>query len=633
MNKIHTTTLRDYETTEEMISAAELFLNNGRLDFSETLAREALRNDQTNSDAIAVLGILAYKTGNLQQAQKILFKATEISPGNALHHFRLGNIYHDLGSLDAAINSYRESIKIDPDFSGALVNLSNALLAQKKYTQAEEYALRAIENRPQSAEAYSNLGQTYMKQGRLADAHHELKRAVTLEPHRFDLQNNLGVLQQLSGHVDDAIATFQSILKTDPHARLAERNLKIAVLNSPSWDTNAIFKLNKEAGNRLKKNNICEVKSHDHDFSTARKLRIAYISSDFHEHPVGNNILPLLKHHNKDDLEIYLYSNVETPDQKTKIFKQFADQWSETSPMTDVQLARQIAEDRIDIAVYLAGRFNLNRVEIAAYRPAPVQVSFHDCATTGLDSMDYWLTDGLLHPEETDEKFTEELFRLPVFYQFTLPDPIPDITPTPYLENGYVTFGSFSKPEKISEEVVSVWGNVLKNTENSKLLLKFRNLYSDEAMKSIWRRRFEVEGIDQERILFITGEHTQPEHLAHYNRVDIALDPFPFNGATTTFEAMLMGVPVISLEGTHFVGRVGATLLRQGDLPEFIAKNSEDYAKKATLLASSLASNPELRGFIRQNLLASSLFNAESYTKSVEKSYWEMWHRKCAQHP
>ena len=132
MNKIHTTTLRDYETTEEMISAAELFLNNGRLDFSETLAREALRNDQTNSDAIAVLGILAYKTGNLQQAQKILFKATEISPGNALHHFRLGNIYHDLGSLDAAINSYRESIKIDPDFSGALVNLSNALLAQKK---------------------------------------------------------------------------------------------------------------------------------------------------------------------------------------------------------------------------------------------------------------------------------------------------------------------------------------------------------------------------------------------------------------------------------------------------------------------------------------------------------------------
>ena len=177
----------------------------------------------------------------------------------------------------------------------------------------------------------------------------------------------------------------------------------------------------------------------------------------------------------KDDLEIYLYSNVETPDQKTKIFKQFADQWSETSTMTDVQLARQIAEDRIDIAVYLAGRFNLNRVEIAAYRPAPVQVSFHDCATTGLDSMDYWLTDGFLHPEETDEKFTEELFRLPVFYQFTLPDPIPDITPTPYLENGYVTFGSFSKPEKISEEVVSVWGNVLKNTENSKLLLRTSN--------------------------------------------------------------------------------------------------------------------------------------------------------------
>ena len=618
-----------YETSEAMISAAEAFLIDGKLGASETLCRQVLNEERENADALAVLGRLAYMTGNQEQARRMLLRATQIAPNSASHHFTLGDIHHSFGDIEAAVSSYYSALNLDPNFYGVLVNLSNSLLILQKYTAAEEISRRAIELVPESAEAHSNLGQAFLKQGRLTEAHRALSKSVAIAPQRPDLLNNYGVLQQLIGDVGGAIKSFQTALERDPQATLAQRNLKIAVLNSPSWDTRALFKLHVELAKRYNRHGGPGKSTARSGYATDRKLRIGYISSDFHDHPVGNNLIPLLTHHDRNVLEITLYANVEAPDQKTALFQDKTDYWRDTSAWSDAQLARQISEDGIDIAVYLAGRFNLNRVETAVFRPAPIQVSFHDCATTGLEAMDYWLTDSLLHPPETEEQFTEELYRLPVFYQFERPVHVPKVSAAPCLKNGYITFGSFNKPEKISNETVSLWAEILRKTEHSKLMLKYRNLFADDGVKRMWKERFSQEGIEQDRLLLMAGDHARPEHLTLYSQIDIALDPFPFNGATTTFEALLMGIPVITLKGRRFVDRVGATLLQHCALTEFVAADSGTYVDLAVQLASDPAQIGTWRERIRSHLLESPLIRGKKYAKSLEKAYREMWQRKC----
>ena len=617
-----------YKSPEEMIAAAEAFLADGKLDIAETLCRQVLSKERENADAIAVLGFLAYRTGNGEQARRMLIKASEIAPHTANHHFRLGDIHHSFGDIEAAVASYQTALDHDPNFYGVLVNLGNSLLNLQKYNAAEEMSRRAINLVPKSAEAHSNLGQACLKQGRLAEALRALSTSVDLAPQRPELLNNYGVLQQLVGDVDGAIRSFQTALKIGPQASLAERNLKIAVLNAPSWDAKALFNLHVELAKRHNKRRDRGKSPARRAYSTDRKLRIGYISSDFHDHPVGNNILPLLRHHNRNDVELTLYANVECPDQKTALFQDLADHWRDTSAQSDIQLAHQISKDGIDIAVYLAGRFNLNRVETAAFGPAPVQVSFHDCATTGLEAMDYWFTDALLHPPETEEQFTEKLYRLPVFYQFERPDQLPQTSAPPCLTNDYVTFGSFNKPEKLSTEVISLWAEILRRTERSRLILKHRNLFADEELKSIWYERFALEGIDEDRLLLMAGDHERSEHLLLYNHIDIALDPFPFNGATTTYEALLMGIPVITLKGSRFIDRVGATLLNQCSLTEFVAADNESYVDTAVGLAAAPLRIAALRNRIRQSLLDSPLCDGEAYAESVEAGYKDMRNRK-----
>ena len=632
MNYVQGVPERDYETPEDMITAAESFLADGKLEKSETLCRQVLDEDRGNADAVAVLGLLAYQTGKRDQARRMLLKATEISPGKAVHHFRLGNIHHDLGDLDAAVDCYHQALECDSHFYGVLVNLGNTLLAQQKYEDAVEVSLQAIRRVPQSAEAHSNLGQSYLKLGRLADAHRALTKSVEYAPHRSELRNNLGVLQQLIGDVDGAIMTFQAILDSDPQALLAERNLKIAVLNSPQWNADALFNLHEKFGKRHLKYRARNKSFSNHDFNPDRRLRVAYVSSDFHDHPVGNNLLPLIRHHDPSQVEVYLYANLEMADGHTETFHDLADHWRNTAGQSETQMAQQMAVDGIDIAVYLAGRFNLNRVEAAAHRQAPIQVSFHDCATTGLEAMDYWLTDHSLHPEGTSEKFTEELYRLPVFYQFEAPEHMPHVAEAPCESNGFVTFGSFNKPEKLTGDVLSTWALILGQCEQSKLMLKYRDLFADKELKKIWHRRFEQLGIEANRVILLAGDSNQADHLALYSQVDVALDPFPFNGATTTYEALLMGVPVISLEGERFVDRVGATLLRQSSLPDFVAASTEDYIARALELAGTPGRISKWRKVTRPRLLGSSLVNGGAYARSVENAFREMWQRRCATH-
>ena len=478
-------------------------------------------------------------------------------------------------------------------------------------------------------EALSNLGQAYMRLGQLDHANKIFAQSIKYFPNEIEFKNNYGVIQQMIGNVDNAIEVFKSILRSYPNCQPVEKNLKIAVLNSSNWRNYELFDLQKSIGEKYIKAPNSENLFHHHNFSGERKLRIGYLTSDFCDHPVGYNIFPLIKNHNSECFEIYLYSCVEEDDDLTNKFINLGHQWRDIKKVNDRQVSEIIKSDKIDIMVYLAGRFNKNRPEIATYRPAPLQICFHDCATTGLEAIDYWLTDNDLHPSETEEKFIEKLYRLPQFYQFTVPSHTPNVAPSPALQNNYVTFGCFNKPEKISLEVIKLWARLLKQTPSSKLIMKYRNFFSDDAMKQIWGNKFKSYGIDKKQLIFLASDDQQGDHLALYSQIDIALDPFPFNGATTTFEALLMGVPVIALEGQRFVERVSGTLLKQTNLSRFLAQNKSDYVKIALNMARKKDELVYLRKEIRDLLLNSGLVNGSIYARQVEKAYKFMWRQLC----
>ncbi len=362
-----------------------------------------------------------------------------------------------------------------------------------------------------------------------------------------------------------------------------------------------------------------------------RRLRVGYLSSDFRNHPTGLVLLPLLSSHDRVKFEVFCYADVPRPDAMTERFRSTVDHWHTIVGKPDSEVAGMVRADAIDVLVCLAGRFDSNRPLICAHRAAPVQVSFHDWATSGLEEMDYWLTDGFLHPLDTKEMFTEELYRLPVFYQWPLFEEAPPVETLPADQAGFVTFGSFNNPAKVNEEVISLWGGVLKSVPGSRLVLKYKTWYGQASLQDRVLERFRGQGIEPDCVVFEASSDTFAEHLGRYDEVDIALDPFPFNGATTTFQALWMGVPVVSLAGETFISRAAGSILHHAGLGDLTVDTPEAYVACVRDLAGDLERLRTLRANLRERMATSPICNAPAHTRSVETAYRDMWRKWCAQ--
>lgn len=629
MNHIQSSDLAALSGEHDMLAAAQACFADGNLTDTETLCRQVLQANAVDSEAIRLLGRIAHQTGHLDQAVALLKRSIDLGSDNAESLFILANTLFDLDDTAGAIEAYRQALEIDPDFTEAGVNLANSLLSTGEYDEAAALSTTTLSSHPDNVAALSNLGQAEMKLGNLPDAEAALSKACKLAPGNSELMNNLGVVRQLLGNVDDALADFRSALKSDANCQLAERNLLVAVLNQPEMDSETLFDEHRKIGARHRRRSSEMIDYKDRDRTPHRKLRIGYLSSDFRDHPVGRNVFPLIEHHDPNNTEVHLYSVAETHDRMSDKFSSLRHHWHDASQLSDHQVAEKIRGDEIDVMVYLAGRFNLNRPQVAAHRAAPIQVSFHDCATSGLAEMDYWLTDDILHPADTSEKFTESLYRLPNFYQFSLPEYAPLVAPPPVLHNGHITFGSFSKPEKLNHRVIELWSRILSAVPDAELIFKYQNFYGDPRIKDTWRRKFAAHGISPERILLVSSNDSAQDHLALYSQVDIALDPLPFNGATTTFEAMYMGVPVVALAGQHFVDRVAANLLTRCGLTDLVAEDTNAYMDIAVRLSENVPQLKNRRAVTREKLIRSPLCNGTEYAQQIEAAYRDMWHRWC----
>ncbi|MEO8214471.1 MAG: hypothetical protein ABI560_14820, partial [Myxococcales bacterium] len=370
------------------------------------------------------------------------------------------------------------------------------------------------------------------------------------------------------------------------------------------------------------------------DSSPDRRLRVGYVSGDLRSHSVASFIEPILEAHDRSAVELFCYSDG-IADAVTARIKAVAgaDGWRETRMLTDAALAARVIEDGIDILVDLAGHSADNRLLAFARRPAPVQVTY--CGypgTTGVAAIGWRLTDAEADPRgDSDSHYSERLWRLPHGFLCFRPDPdAPAAGPLPAEANGFVTFGSFNNLSKLSEETLDLWGIILQMVPGSRLVLKSRGL-SDLPPRQRLLHAFQARGVDPARVQTIAYAATPRQHLRLYDQIDIALDPFPYNGTTTTCEALWMGVPVVTVAGRTHAGRVGASLLHRVGYPELIASNRSQVLRIARGLAGDLPGLATLRNELRPKMMASALANPRLIAGDIEAAYRAMWRQWCAQ--
>ncbi len=639
---------------------------NGRIDESIAACRQAIALKSDLPEAYINLGNALTEKGAIEEAIAAYHQALALTPNSPNAHSNLGNVLRDAGQLDEAIAACRQAIALKPDFPEAYVNLANALRETGHLDEAIAACQQTLALAPNSPKAYSNLGNILRDAGQLdasiaacrqaialkpnlPEAHVNLgltlgnkgqldeslaasQRAIALKPNCPEAYNNLGNTLKDLGQLEAAIAAYRQAIARRPNFANAHSNLVLAMHYHPAYDAQAIAeehrRWNLQHAEPLKQ----YLRPHSNSRDPDRRLRIGYVSPDFREHPVGRFLLPVLTHHDKNQFEVFAYSQVLVPDAMTFRLRSYADGWRSTVGLSDAQVADLIRQDRIDILVDLAGHTAHNRLLVFARKPAPIQVTWLGYPdTTGLNTIDYRLTDAYADPPgTTDALCTEQLVRLPqTAWCFDPPDsrPVP-----PRAHSAAITFGSFNNFAKVTEAMLRTWGRLLQALPEARLLIKASSL-ADATVQQRVRQIMREAGVAPNRVELRGWDNTYQEHLASYAAVDIVLDTFPYHGTTTTCEALWMGIPVITLAGQTHVSRVGVSLLHNVGLPELVARSEAEYLRIACELANHLPRLRELRSTLRQRMEQSRLMDAPRFTRDIEAAYAQMWRGWCAEVP
>jgi predicted O-linked N-acetylglucosamine transferase (SPINDLY family) len=542
----------------------------------------------------------------------------------------LGIINGQLGSWQEAVGCWHEAIAIQPENLDAHFNLGQGLIVLGRYEEALTHFQQILRSRPNDSAAYHGLGFALKQLFRLEEAAASFEQVLRLKPDLVEARNNLGMTYKDQGQLDLAIACFREALRAKPTYAEAHSNLLLAMLYSPALDPSAVFAEHRHWAEKHA-NVLLPLNTHPNTRDPDRRLRIGYVSPDLRTHSIAFFLAPLLVNHDPTAVEITCYANVSRPDAITGYFQTLAGKWRNIHSLPDEAVAKLIQEDAIDILVDLSGHTAHNRLLVFARRPAPVQVTYLGYPnTTGLSTIDYRFTDSWADPlGETDQWHTEELIRLPRgFLCYRSVDDAPPVAALPSLTTGQVTFGSFKILSKMTPEVVALWARILSAVPGSRLFLKNKSLH-DIATAKHCRELFARHGIVGERLTLQGWQSGIGDHLNAYAHVDIALDTFPYNGTTTTCEALWMGVPVITLAGSLHAGRVGVSLLSQLELNDLIATDADGYVARAERWAKDLDGLSRLRADLRDRMANSSLCDGPAFARDVENAYRAIWRAWC----
>ena len=545
--------------------------------------RQAIDIHPTIAENHGNLGNALFAAGQIDEAIGSYRQAIVLNPNFAEAHGNLGNALSQAGRLDEALTAFRQAIDVRPAFPEAHFNLGNLLGARGCPDDAIAAYRQAVAIRFDFPEAHCNLGNALTETGRVDDALAAFRQAIALRPNYADAINNLGNALSDMGLLDEGIAAFRQILAIDPSFRRGHSSLVYALLFHPDFGAVDLGEERERWHRQFAEPLAQSIRPHSNERPPDRPLRIGYVSTAFRDHVVGRNLLPLFRHHDREQFSVHCYSQVMRPDAVTRQFQEQADVWRNISGLSDEQVAQQVLDDRIDILVDLTLHMAGDRLLVFARKPAPVQVTFAGYpGSTGLRTIDYRLSDSYLDPPGAEESIdAERTVRLPD--SFWCYDPLDcrdiPVSPLPSLAAGVVTFGCLNNLRKVNSAVLRLWARLLRATSASRLLL----LTSEGSHRGNVLDLFEQEGIALERIEFVSRQ-TRRQYLESYHRIDLGLDTVPYNGHTTSLDSLWMGVPMVTLVGRTVVGRAGLCQLRNLNNPELIAETPEQYLEIAVSL-------------------------------------------------
>ena len=533
---------------------------------------------------------------------------------------------HQSGQLDAAERLYQTILKRVPSHPDAWHLMALIARARGEPERAVDCAERAITAKPQFAEAKNTLGVALRALGRVTSALRAFEEAVKIKPAYVEAWYNAGNALQMLGRPTPAAECYEQALALAPALRDARSNLLLVMNYSPDFSREAIFstycKLAPPASTAM---------PHFNHPDPNRRLKIGYVSPDFRRHPVAYFFEPVLRCHDRTNFEVYCYDCHGSGDEVTSRIRAQTDHWRDITAVADEEAAKLVAADQIDILVDLANHTRGNRLEIFARKPAPLQVTWLGMPqTTGLDTMDFRITDALVDPVGLTEAIhTEGLLRLPNGALAFDADPAwPAVNELPAARNGYITFASFNNLAKVNPAVIAVWAQILLSIPEARLLFAASGDQDDELSAAV-RTRFMRHGLAGERIEF-AGRQSLTDFLRLHHQVDVALDPFPCCGVTTTLHSLWMGVPVITLEGDTPVSRGGVGILGRLSLDEFVAQSEERYIAIATRMAVDTNYLATLRRSLRGRIAASIFSDPATVTRDLESAYRRIWQNWCA---
>jgi protein O-GlcNAc transferase len=536
----------------------------------------------------------------------------------------------ELNRREEALASHERAIALKPDFAEAYNHRALALRELRRLDEAIASFDRAIALRPDYAAAYTNRGTALHELIRLDEALASFDRAIALRPANAAAYNNRSATLRELMRLEEALASYERAVSLKPDFAEAHSNLLFSLNYDDKLTPDRLFEAHLEWNERYGRQ-LPNPAAYANERDVGRRLRIGYLSCDFRSHSVAHFVEPLLKNHDRQAVEVFCYAEVMRPDAVTAHLRSFADHWRVTIGLSDDELAERIRTDAIDILVDLAGHAGHNRLPVFARKPAPVQVTWLGYPnTTGLEAMDYRLVDAVTDPPgESDAFASETLVRLEggfLCYGGLKGAPAPAAPPC--LKSGTITFGSFNNPTKMSSASLDAWASLLARLPTARLLLK-GGPFTDAAARALCLTRLSERGVAPERVEMLPWLDDATAHQAAYNRVDIALDPFPYNGTTTTCEALWMGVPVVTLRGDRHAGRVGASLLGQIGLTELVANSVEEYVEIARTLARNGERLEEFRHSLRPRIAASSLCDGPAFARKIEAAFRRVWRDWC----
>ncbi|MET3624559.1 tetratricopeptide repeat protein [Burkholderia ambifaria] len=599
-------------------------------DFDGALEHARAGLEPDDAEGHCTLGRSLRSMNDFDGAARLFERACEIDPGYAPAWCRLGELRCQQGEYEQSLRLCRHAIELDPELADAYNFLGLAYHNLDRMAASELSHRHAIDLNPDDADAHHNLAAALFRLDKLDEAMSEYRIAQELGVDPVKIQLTLGDILWAKRDFAGAVAAFREAVEHDPHRAYAR--LLFNMSSSPAFAPEEWVVDAQRYGDYLARD--ARLLSHDREQraqqARGRPLRVGFVSGDLRQHPVGIFLESVLAHLDRTRIEPHAYVTFVVEDDVTARLKTGFASWKKLTCLNRDQAARMIHDDGIDVLVDLAGHTNWSGLPVFAHRPAPVQASWLGFfATTGCRAIDYFIGDPHTLPADEAHHFVEQPWHLPDSYLcFTPPAYDVAVGPLPMATNGGVTFGCFGKLTKISDDVIALWSRLLHALPDARLMLKAHELGASDLNRATLER-FARHGIGAHQLI-LEGGSPRAEYFNAYNRIDIALSPFPYPGGTTTAEALWMGVPVIGMKGGRFVTHICESLLHAAGMGDWIAADEDAYLAKAIAFARDRDALAALRATLRERTLASPLCDAARFARNLEDAFHGMWARYVA---